>query len=54
MYTVCTFQLSKAINLPALMSIPRVFIYFALATWLVTFVAMLYSIAFNKPVQRSR
>lgn len=54
MYTVCTFQLSKAINLPALMSIPRVFIYFALATWVVTFVAMLYSIAVNKPVERSR
>jgi tellurite resistance protein TehA-like permease len=49
MYTVCTFQLSKAINLPSLMSIPHVFIYFALATWLVTFVAMLYSIVVNKP-----
>jgi tellurite resistance protein TehA-like permease len=44
MYTVCTFQLAKAINLPALMIIPRIFIYFALATWVVTFIAMLVSI----------
>jgi len=52
MYTVCTFQLSKAINLPALMTIPRIFFYFALAAWLVTFVAMLHSIVINKPAGR--
>ena len=52
MYTVCTFQLAKAINVPSLMSIPRMFIYFALAAWLVTFVAMLYSIVVNKPTTR--
>ena len=49
MYTVCTFQLSKAINLPSLITIPRIFIYFALAVWLVTFVAMLHSIVIKKP-----
>lgn len=48
MYTVCTFQLAKAINLPSLMAIPRVFFYFALATWLLTFVAMLHSIVFRR------
>jgi len=52
MYTVCTFQLAKAINLPSLMGIPRVFIYFALATWLVTLVAMLHSIIVSKPATR--
>jgi len=43
MYTVCTFQLSKAIGFPPLMMIPNVFIYLALAAWIITFVAMLYS-----------
>jgi len=43
MYTVSTFQLSKAIGFPPLMMIPNVFIYLALAAWIITFVAMLYS-----------
>jgi tellurite resistance protein TehA-like permease len=34
MYTVCTFQLSHAINFPPLLIIPRYFIYLALAGWL--------------------
>lgn len=34
MYTVCTFQLSKAINFPPLLVIPRYFIYLALAGWI--------------------
>jgi tellurite resistance protein TehA-like permease len=45
MYTVCTFRLSRAIDLPFLMTIPEYAIFFALATWALTFVAMLYSIA---------
>jgi tellurite resistance protein TehA-like permease len=36
MYTVCTFQLSNAINFPELMIIPRYFIYLALAGWIAT------------------
>ena len=54
MYTVCTFQLAKAINLPALIGIPRVFIYFALVTWIVTFIAMLQSIAAQLGKSRAR
>ena len=34
MYTVCTFQLSKAIDFAPLIIIPRFFIYLALAAWL--------------------
>ena len=34
MYTVCTFQLSSAINFPRLMIIPRYFVYLALAGWI--------------------
>jgi len=34
MYTVCTFQLSKALDFAPLIIIPRFFIYLALAAWL--------------------
>src|SRR5215510_6241470 len=51
MYTVCTFQVSKAINLPSLITIPRVFFYFALGSWLVAFVAMLHSIVTERAGQ---
>jgi hypothetical protein len=37
MYTVCTLQLSKAINFAPLIFIPRYFIYLALAGWAATF-----------------
>jgi len=43
MYTVCTFQLSYAINFPRLLVIPRYFIYLALAGWLATLVGLLGS-----------
>lgn len=44
MYTVCTFQLSKAINFPPLLVIPRYFIYLALAGWFVVSIGLLYSV----------
>jgi tellurite resistance protein TehA-like permease len=40
MYTVCTFQLAKALEMKFLFWIPRVFIYFALVAWLATFVGL--------------
>ena len=43
MYTVCTFQLSKAISFPPLLIIPRYFIYLALAGWLVVSLGLIYS-----------
>jgi len=36
MYTVATFRLSQAIDAPILMTIPRVFVYIALAAWMLT------------------
>lgn len=43
MYTVCTFQLSKAINFEPLLIIPRYFVFVALAAWVVTFVGLIWS-----------
>ena len=37
MYTVCTFQLAKAINFEPLLIIPRFFVFIALIAWLVVF-----------------
>lgn len=44
MYTLATYRLSEAINLPFLLMIPRYFIYVALAAWLVTFLALVYEL----------
>jgi tellurite resistance protein TehA-like permease len=45
MYTTGTFQLSRALDLPFLAVIPRVFIFVALAAWVATFLAMLTHLA---------
>lgn len=42
MYTVCTWQLAKALHLDFLLPIPRYFIYVALAAWLLTFLGLLH------------
>jgi tellurite resistance protein TehA-like permease len=47
MYTVCTFQLSKAINFPPLLIIPRFFIYLALAAWVAAFIGLAHSLLFR-------
>jgi tellurite resistance protein TehA-like permease len=43
MYTACTFQLSNALGFAPLIIIPKIFVYLALAAWVITFGAMLYS-----------
>ncbi|MAF84933.1 MAG: C4-dicarboxylate ABC transporter [Dehalococcoidales bacterium] len=45
MYTVCTFQLAKAIELQFLYTIPIYFVYIAIAAWLATFVGLIYRLA---------
>lgn len=44
MYTVCTFQLSKAISFEPLLLIPRCFVFIALAAWLLTFAGLIHSL----------
>lgn len=40
MYTVCSFKLAQAFQLPFLLSIPQTFIYLALVAWLITLLSM--------------
>ena len=61
MYTVCTFQLSLAIDFPPLLVIPRYFIYLALAGWLAvsvgligTLVRLVYSAALSVSLRSLR
>jgi tellurite resistance protein TehA-like permease len=44
MYTTCTFQLAKALQLPFLHAIPQTFVYIALAAWLATFAGLIYQL----------
>ena len=44
MYSVCTLQLSNALALDFLLFIPRLFIYVALAAWLITFMGLIHSL----------
>lgn len=49
MYTVCTFQLAKAIDFPPLLLIPRYFIYLALAGWFIVSIGFIHSLIVRKP-----
>jgi len=49
MYTVCTFQLAHAIDFPALLVIPRYFIYLALAGWIAASLGLMSTLIRNAP-----
>lgn len=41
MYTACTYEMAKAMNLEFLLPIPKYFIYLALVAWLATFIGFI-------------
>jgi tellurite resistance protein TehA-like permease len=43
MYTVSTFQLAQALDVPFLLWIPRYFVYIAIAAWMATFAGLLWT-----------
>lgn len=43
MYTVSTFQLAQALDLPFLLWIPHYFVYIAVTAWMATFAGLLWS-----------
>jgi tellurite resistance protein TehA-like permease len=45
MYTACTFQLARAMDLPFLYVIPRYFVYVALLAWLIACIGLVHAIA---------
>ena len=45
MYTACTFQLARAMDLQFLYVIPRYFIYIALLAWLIVFIGLVRTMA---------
>ena len=49
MYTVCTFQLAKALNLEFLLLIPKFFIFIALSAWLITIFGLAYRLGTTFP-----
>ena len=40
MYTVCTYKMAQALQLSFLKELSEVFVYIALASWIITFVGM--------------
>ena len=49
MYTVCTVRLSRAVDAPFLMAIPRVFVYVALLAWALAFFGLLLELRPQRP-----
>jgi tellurite resistance protein TehA-like permease len=45
MYTACTFQMARAMDLEFLYAIPRAFLYVALAAWVIVFIGLVRTLA---------
>lgn len=44
MYTACTYQLARVLDLPFLLTIPRTFVHVAYLAWVVTFVGLVVTL----------
>lgn len=44
MYTVCTFRLAEAMNLPFLYPVSEAFVYIAILAWTITFIGLLHDL----------
>jgi hypothetical protein len=49
MYTVCTFRLAHAIDAPYLLVIPRVFLWIALAAWMLASIGLVLAVVRAAP-----
>jgi tellurite resistance protein TehA-like permease len=49
MYAVCTFRLAEAIEVPALLTIPRVFVFVALGAWALALIGLISALARRSP-----
>jgi tellurite resistance protein TehA-like permease len=54
MYTVCTFRLSEVLDAPVLLAIPRVFVFVAIAAWLLTMTGLVRSLTARPTVPGRR
>lgn len=54
MYTVSTYQLAQALDLPFLLWIPRSFVYIAVAAWMATFAGLLWTMRNRMPAFRKK
>jgi len=54
MYTVCTWRLAQAIDVPSLTAIPRVTIYVALVAWAATLAGLVHQLAnrMRRPIEK--
>jgi len=53
MYSVCTFEMARAMSLDFLLPIARVFVYLALLAWATTFVGLIHSLV-SSLIQRPK
>jgi tellurite resistance protein TehA-like permease len=53
MYTVCTLRLARALRLPFLEAVPRVFVWVALAAWVATFAGFVGHLARGQRPKRT-
>ena len=54
MYTVCTYRLGQVVDIPALMAIPRLFVWVALLAWTAAFLGLLRDLLPGGPERAAR